>query len=253
MSATFPRAQALRVSEIWRYPVKSLRGEQLAHTRVTADGVAGDRLVHVADSGGLLTGRTRHRLLSLDARTGPTGQPLVTGRPWDSPEAAAAVREAAGPDARLVADPASARFDILPLLVLTRAEADALDIDLRRLRPNIVIDGALPEQERDWPGRALRIGTTVIGVHSLRPRCVVTTIDPDTGEQDLEVFRRIRRQRDASLALNCWILQPGQLSVGDDVEVLDVPPLPDQRAMPSPGGWVTGAPYRRSPHESPVT
>src|SRR5207249_3600226 len=147
------------------------------------------------DTVGLVTGRTRHRLLTLDASTGPSGQPLVAGHPWDSPEAAAAIREAAGPDARLVADATSERFDILPLLVLTRAEADALDINLRRLRPNIVIDGALPEQERDWPGRALRIGTTVIGVHSLRPRCIVTTIDPDTGEQDLEVFRRIRRRR----------------------------------------------------------
>ena len=235
---------ALRVSEIWRYPVKSLRGEQLDHATVTADGVAGDRLVHVTDTNGLLTGRTRHPLLTLDARTDPSGQPLVAGHPWDSAQAAAAVREAAGPDARLVADGASERFDILPLLVLTRAEADALDIDLRRLRPNIVIDGALPEQERGWPGRALRIGTTVIGVHSLRPRCVVTTIDPDTGAQDLDVFRRIRKLRGASLALNCWVLQPGQIARGDFVEVLDLPVVPDQRSLPSPGGWVTGAPYR---------
>ena len=236
----------LRVSEIWRYPVKSLRGEQLDRVTVTEDGVAGDRLVHISDSTGLLTGRTHHRLLTLDACTDPTGQPLVAGHPWDSEQAAAAVQEAAGPAARLVADRASERFDVLPLLVLTRAEADALGIDLRRLRPNIVIDGALPEQERDWPGRALSIGATVIGVHSLRPRCIVTTIDPDSGAQDLDVFRRIRTLRAASLALNCWVVQPGQIAAGDTVEVLDLPGDLDRRSLPSPGGWVTGAPYRHS-------
>ncbi|MFI7068136.1 MOSC domain-containing protein [Kribbella sp. NPDC050124] len=68
-----------------------------------------------------------------------------------------------------------------------------LGVDGRRLRPNIVIAGAEPRDERQWPGRALRIGDALIGVHSQRPRCIVTTIDPDTGEQDLDVLRRIRR------------------------------------------------------------
>jgi uncharacterized protein YcbX len=57
MTAT--RRSRLRVAELWRYPVKSLRGEQLNAATVTTDGVHGDRLVHVRGPRGLLTGRTR--------------------------------------------------------------------------------------------------------------------------------------------------------------------------------------------------
>lgn len=237
----------LSVAELWRYPVKSLRGEQIADAAVGIDGVVGDRRVHVAGARGLLTGRTRYGLLTLDASTGPDGVPHVAGHRWDSAEAAAAVRAAAGPDARLVADSTAERFDVLPLLVLTQAEADAVDVEVRRLRPNVVIAGAGVGDERDWPGLALRIGAAVIGVHSLRPRCVVTTIDPDTGAQDLDVLRRIRRERDGALALNCWTVRPGRVCIGDPVEVIALPkPLPAD-GRPAPGGWVTGADY---PHRA---
>jgi hypothetical protein len=88
----------------------------------------------------------------------------------------------------------------------------------------------------------LRIADTVIGVHSLRPRCVVTTIDPDTGEQDLDVFRRIRREFDGSLALNCWVIEGGSVRVGDPVDVVPLPHEIPADATARPGGWVTGMP-----------
>ncbi len=81
----------MQVSQLWRYPVKSLRGEALASAVVTRDGIVSDRVVHVAGARGPLTGRTRHGLLSLEASTGPTGPPLVGGYPWVSDEAAALV------------------------------------------------------------------------------------------------------------------------------------------------------------------
>ncbi|MCZ3389516.1 MAG: MOSC N-terminal beta barrel domain-containing protein [Actinomycetia bacterium] len=55
----------ITVDQLWRYPVKSLRGEQLASAVLTQDGVADDRVVHVAGPRGPFTGRTRHGLLSL--------------------------------------------------------------------------------------------------------------------------------------------------------------------------------------------
>src|SRR6266581_4063788 len=72
--ATMTRMQ---VSELWRYPIKSLHGEPLAHAALGADGVQGDRLVHVRGNRGLLTGRTRSQLLRLRATTGPDGRPYV--------------------------------------------------------------------------------------------------------------------------------------------------------------------------------
>lgn len=236
----------LRVGGLWRYPVKSLRGEQLDRAAVTSTGIPGDRVVHVRGAKGLLTGRTRHRLLTVPAWTGPDGQPLVDGHPWHSADAAAVITAAGGPDARLVAETAIDRFDVLPLLVATDAEADRLGVDARRLRPNLVITGAAPGAERDWPGRALRIGTALLGVHSLRPRCIVTTIDPDTGAQDLDVLRRVRRDFDGSVALNCWVLEDGDVGVGDPVAVVPLPALAD-RHLPRPGGWVTGRHYPTRP------
>src|SRR4051794_4402679 len=233
----------MEVTELWRYPVKSLRGEQLTETALTRDGIPGDRLVHVRGPRGLLTGRTRHRLLTLPARTEPGGQVLVGERPWDSVEAADLVRQAAGDGATLVRDQAPSRFDVLPLLVATDAEIARLGEDGRRLRPNLVVGGAAPRAERDWPGQALRIGDALVGVLSVRPRCIVTTIDPDTGEQDLDVLRRIRAQFGGALALDCWVVAPGPVSVGDAVEVVPLPHPLQLEAVPTPGGWVTGRPY----------
>lgn len=236
----------LRVGRLWRYPVKSLRGEQLDRATLTSRGIPGDRVVHVRGAKGLLTGRTRHRLLTVPAGTGTDGQPLVDGHAWDSADAAAVITAAAGADAHLVADPAVDRFDVLPLLVATDAEVGRLGVDERRLRPNLVISGAAPGAERDWPGRALRIGTALVGVHSLRPRCIVTTVDPDTGAQDLDVLRRVRRDFDGSIALNCWVLEEGDVGVGDPVAVVPLPALAD-RDLPRPGGWVTGRQYPTRP------
>ena len=233
-------AGRLHVGSLWRYPVKSLRGEELTTAVVDADGVRGDRLVHVRGPRGLLTGRTRHALLTIQGETGPSGEPLVAGSRWDTPAAAATIGAAAGAGATLVRNPARDRFDVLPLLVATAVEATRMGMDLRRLRPNLVIAGAAPAEERDWPGRALAIGAVLIGVHSLRARCIVTTVDPDSGAQDLDVLRRIRAELDGLLALSCWVIAGGVIRVGDPVEVV---PVPQAAPAPEPGGWVTGRPY----------
>ena len=234
----------MQVSELWRYPIKSLHGEPLAHAALGADGVQGDRLIHVRGNRGLLTGRTRSQLLRLRATSGPDGRPYVDGHPWDSPQAADLIRAAAGPDARLHHHPGPERFDVLPLLIATDAEINRLGHDGRRLRPNLVIAGTRATEERSWQGRALHIGDAVIGVHSLRPRCIVTTIDPDTVAQDLDVLRSINRRFDGMIALNCWVITPATVHIGDKVDVVD-----DAPAQPPPhiGGWVTGAPYQITP------
>ena len=69
----------MHIARIWRYPIKSLAGETLAAAELTIDGVSGDRLVHVRNSQGLLTGRVRHRLLTVPGSTGPEGIPRVAG------------------------------------------------------------------------------------------------------------------------------------------------------------------------------
>ena len=228
----------MHVAALWRYPVKSLAGEQLQETAVTADGLPGDRLVHVRGPRGPLTGRTRPGLLTLPATTGADGVPRVAGHPWNTPAAAALIRARAGEAAELQAYAGPERFDIGNLLVATDGAVARFGYDVRRLRPNLLIAGVPADAEATWPGHALIIGDAVIGLHSLRMRCSVTTVDPDTGQQDLEVFRRLRKDFGGELALNAWVIHPGTIRVGDAVRLTATTATPDHL-----GGWIVGAPY----------
>jgi MOSC domain-containing protein len=211
----------MRVAELWRYPVKSMAGEPLQTIEIREDGLVGDRLVHVADARGrTLTARTVPGLLGLRATwDAERGEPLVDGRPWDSPEAARAVQRVAGAGARLVRYEGPERFDVLPLLVATDGAVAALGVDRRRLRPNIVVGGVDGLAERAWPGHRLSVGEAVLALEQLRPRCVMTTFDPDTLEQDHRVLRRIVKEFGGAMALDCSVLRGGRVSVGDPVEL----------------------------------
>ncbi len=150
----------IRVSGLWRYPVKSLGGEALQTALLTLDGVEGDRVVHVAGRRGPLTGRTRHGLLTIPVSTGSDGAPQVDGHPWDSAEAADIVRGHGGPDARLVADETQDRFDVLNLLVATDGAVERFGYGVRRLRPNILLSGVPAELEPEASlGTPWRSGT----------------------------------------------------------------------------------------------
>jgi len=92
--------------------------------------------------------------------------------------------------------------------------------DVRRLRPNIVISGVDGLEERTWPGAELHIRDAVIRLDSLRPRCPMTTVDPDTLERDPEVLRDIARRFRGRLALNAEMLRPGHIKVGDPVRLV---------------------------------
>lgn len=209
------------VSEIWRYPVKSMAGESLDAAELTANGIVGDRLVQVyGPNGHVVTARNHPRLLGHRATLGPDGQPLVDGRLWTDTGVLADVRRIAGPRALLMRDESPDRFDILPLLVATDGAIAAFGRDRRRLRPNIVIGGVTGLEEREWPGARLRIGQVEIDVDSLRGRCVMTTYDPDTQAQDLDVLRDIVTRFDGELALNCAVLRGGTISLGQEVTLV---------------------------------
>ncbi len=211
----------MNIAEIWRYPVKTTAGEQLQRARIGPLGIEGDRVVHVEDANGrVITSRTHPRFLGHKGSLGPDGEPLVDGRPWRSPEVAADVAEIVGSGARLVRDDGAGRFDVLPLLVATDGAIAAFGLDRRRLRPNIVIGGVDGMSERDWPGATLRIGKVLIGIQDLRLRCIMTSYDPDTQEQDREITRDIYRRFEGKLALNCFVSAGGEIAVGDEVELV---------------------------------
>ncbi|MCY7417067.1 MAG: MOSC domain-containing protein [Chloroflexi bacterium] len=210
----------LRIDQLWRYPVKSLAGEALTDVEVSLDGITGDRLVQVYGPEGVRTSRRQHRMLGLHETLGPDGHARVDGHRWDTPEALRLVQAAAGTDAWLAADDSPDRFDVLPLLVATDGAIAAFGRDGRRLRPNLVIGGVDGLDERTWPGSELHIGELVIALDSLRPRCPMTTIDPDTLVRDSGVLLDIGRRFGGRLALNAKVLRPGRMRVGDAVELV---------------------------------
>src|SRR4030095_8622034 len=204
----------LYVAGLWRYPVKTLAGERLEKTVVGADGFPGDRVVWVRGPEGVRTSRRHYRLLGLRGRSGLDGIPSIDGHRWDSPEALALVKRAAGEDAWLELSDEQSRFDVLPLLVATDGAVAAFGRDVRRLRPNILIGGVEGLDEREWPGAELHIGRLIVPLDSLRGRCPMTTVDPDTLERDPEVLRDIGRRFRGQLALNADVARGGAAAAG---------------------------------------
>jgi uncharacterized protein YcbX len=196
-------------------------GERLSAAMVTEAGLVGDRIVQVYDAAGeIVTARRFPRLLRLSAVIGPGGDPLVDGLPWDSPEVAERVEAAVGPRARLARFEGPGRFDILPLLVCTDGAASMLGRDIRRLRPNILLEGVTGAAERQWEGALLRLPHADVALADLRGRCVMTTYDPDTGTQDPAVLRDIVRLFGGRLCLNAYVLRAGTVEEGDPVELV---------------------------------
>lgn len=208
---------SLYVAGLWRYPIKTLAGEPLTETVITDEGIPGDRIVQVYGPEGVRTARRQYKLLGLHGTLDATGHPLIDGVPWESAEALAAVKRAAGQDAELVEYHGLNRFDILPLLVATDGAVAAFGRDVRRLRPNLLIGGVAGLAERDWEGAELQIGEVIIELDSLRARCPITTVDPDTITRDPDVLRDIGHRFGGRIALNARVLRAGFVRVGDAV------------------------------------
>lgn len=210
----------LYVAGLWRYPVKSLAGEPLSTAVIGPDGIRGDRVVRVRGPEGVRTSRRQYRLLGLRGTLDSDGRPRINGHPWNSPEALALVKGAAGADAWLEAWEGLDRFDILPLLVATDGAVAAFGRDVRRLRPNILVGGVDGLDERDWPGAELHIGDAIVRLDSLRGRCHMTTVDPDTLQIDPGVLRDIVRRFGNQLALNADVIRAGTVKIGDPVRLV---------------------------------
>lgn len=126
--------------------------------------------------------------------------------------------------------PLGTYLDAFPLLVMTSAALRSLQsalpdsaIDVRRFRPNIVIDtddGADGHPEMQWVGRQLHIGDAVLDVPSACPRCVMVTreVTPDL-PADRSVLRHIVRELDQNVGVYATVSVPGRVSVGDEVSV----------------------------------
>jgi MOSC domain-containing protein len=232
----------VHIAELWRYPVKSLQGEQVDAGVVTADGLDGDRqfAIYDVDSGLGLTGRRAPELLFASARLRADGTAEVTlpdgslagddnalsawlGRP-------VALRSAATEAARRYEnvvdfeheptsdwepfDGAAGAFHDSPgVRVSLVSTATVGSWDPRRFRANVLLDG---EGEDSLVGSRVTLGEATLDVGMRIKRCVMTTrAQPGGIDRDLDVLRTIARERDACLAVGALVVDQGTIRVGD--------------------------------------
>ena len=231
----------MRVLELWRYPVKSLLGEQVDSASLTADGVEGDRryAIYDAETGLGLTGRRVPELLFASARLQDDGSVEITtpdGSVAHDDDALSAwlgrrvaLRAATTAAARRYEnvvdfeheptseweafDGADGAFHDSPRARVSLVSTGSIGSwDRRRFRANVLLDG---EGEDSLVGAHVRLGDAVLEVGMRLGRCVMTTRAQAGGiERDLTVLRTLARERDACIAVGALVTQPGMVRVG---------------------------------------
>jgi uncharacterized protein YcbX len=232
----------MQVLELWRYPVKSLQGEQLHSVQVGADGLEGDRRFAIFDveTGFGLTARRVPELLFASARLAQSGGVEIAlpdgsiasgdgdlsawlGRPVALRSTdAQAVRayenpidfedESSGRWAPFAGAP-GAFHDSANTRVSMVSTGTIGGWDRRRFRANVLLDG---EDEDSLVGSTVSVGDAVLHVGKRIQRCVMTTRpQPGDIERDLDVLRTIHRDRGGCLAVGALVTQAGSMQVGD--------------------------------------
>lgn len=218
------------VREIWRYPVKSMAGEQMASCQIIEHGLEGDRRWAFIDgtpnrAGKKLTIRQHDGLMSYRARLAGAGVEVLS----PSGEAHALddtfVRRLEAESARSLTlrEMAGANFDDAHVLIVnlatvkTFSAASGRHVDHRRFRANLYIDGLPPEEEISWIGRRIRAGEAELEVTGRCERCVVITHDPDTAQTSPELLRLLTERHETCMGVYCAVVRPGRVACSDFV------------------------------------
>jgi uncharacterized protein YcbX len=235
------------VQRIWRYPVKSVRGELLAAAEFGPQGMVGDRRFAVRDADGKLGSGKSNRscrrfdgLLAMTARYDPDGVAALTlpdGRTvrLDEEQVDDELRAALGRDGvRLAVEgdwptPQSPRpfYDGAPVHLLTTASLGWLAgavpgavIDERRMRPNLVLrTGQRPELPEDaWVGRTLLVGERVrLYVDGRTQRCAMVNSAQSELPYSGEILKTLGARNELDLGVNAEVATGGTVRLGDPV------------------------------------
>src|SRR5881227_3098245 len=255
-----------KIDSLWRYPVKSMRGEELDEAFASFSGIYGDRLFAFESSASpkgfpYLTAREQQRLLQYRPHF---RYPDKAARPINLTEAESMganpvsadpselIVDVETPDGKTLGIDNPALMDMLRAdidqkhqLTLMRSERALTDcrpvsifslqsarqlgeeadtpIDKRRFRANVYVDltSAQGFAENEFVGKSLRIGPkVVVTVLERDARCVMITLDPDTGEKSPEILKKVAQAHDGMAGVYGAFIVEGMLHKGDSVEVL---------------------------------
>ncbi len=264
-----------KVVAIWRYPVKSMMGEEMNACDVTLKGLLGDRAYAVVDtSTGILANAKNPKKWPnmFDYRASFVEPPIDSEEMSDIritfPDGSMTVSTEEDLNERLSASfnrsvrliepssddaqfeeyildieemnnrdsvvtcpsPQGTFFDAAMVHLMTtstinqlRALSPESRIEVRRFRPNIVID--VPDAqgfvENEWIGKQIRIGAEVIlEVEQPTVRCVMTTLPQGDLPQDTNVLRTAVKQNNGAIGVYAKVIQSGRIRRGDTIEIL---------------------------------
>ena len=256
-----------KVDSLWRYPVKSMRGEELEEAFAGFSGIYGDRLFAFRSSASpkgfpYFTAREQTKLLQYRPRF---RYPDKAARPINLTEAESMganpvsadpselMIDVEMPNGQTLAidDPAlieslRANVDQKHQLTLMRSERAMTDcrpfsmfslqsarqlaeemgapMDKRRFRANVYLDVASGQSfaENEFVGRSLRIGPkAVVTILERDPRCMMITLDPDTGEKTPAILKKVAQAHEGMAGVYGAVMVEGILHKGDSVELLD--------------------------------
>jgi len=232
-----------RISAIYRYPVKSMAGESLDVATLGWHGIEGDRrfafrrLTDKSNFPWLTASKLPElilykpfRLDSSSAELLPTHVRTPEGKEYElgSDELRADVSKRYGSDVELMNLKAGV-FDEASISVITSTTVQCIEresgreVDLRRFRPNVVIesDSVEPFAEDRWVDQTLMFGEgdtcPAVKVYMKDERCRMVNIDPDTAERDVQVMRTVARLNKNYAGGYGTVVRAGELRVGQVV------------------------------------
>lgn len=227
------------IRQLARYPVKSMQGEALPAAMLTLQGFEEDRryaFVQATSRSSFpwFTGRELPELLRYQAHVEKPGTQEVTvtittasGETWpiDADELRRALEARSGKALFLLRDYRGS-YDVAPVSLISRqtvariAEETGTKENPWRFRPNLLVELENGEAfgELQWVGRTLRIGSVArIAVTEVDERCVMTTLDPATGESTSSILKCIVQQHNKCAGVYATVLTPGEVRSGDAI------------------------------------
>jgi uncharacterized protein len=255
-----------KIDSLWRYPVKSMRGQEVDEAFAGFSGVYGDRLFAFESSASpkgfpYLTAREQQRLLQYrphfrnpDKAARPINlteaESMGANPVWADPSELMVDVEAPDGQTLAIDDPAlidllradidqkhqltlmrseRAMTDCRPVSIFSLQSARQLEeetgtpIDKRRFRANVYVDltSAQGFAENEFVGKSLRIGPkVVVSVLERDARCVMITLDPDTGEKTPAILKKVAQAHDGMAGVYGAVMVEGMLHRGDSIELL---------------------------------
>jgi uncharacterized protein len=231
----------MTVTQLWRYPVKSMAGEQADRLEVLPDGVAGDRMLALTDTvtGKIISAKREPRLLQATARWDGARVEIRLPGPVTldaaDPAAPGLLSQWLGRPVGLSRAPGGTFVDEAPVHVLSEqalAQGRRWYPDgnwaVARFRPNILVAGPQPDPaslrdrsvsaiEDSWTGSLLTAGGALLRATGRCKRCVMVGTAQQSLPKDAGVLRTLARRNDLALGIYAAIAVAGPIVIGDEL------------------------------------